>query len=373
MTHRYSLRPNAKGRRGPQGTDETDDDQVEGTSTSTSISTSLPDEELEDKSGTVDPRPATPDTPTALHNPPTPTQDPKHQTTADDRQRHSRSTVPVPATSPVVISAPPTTTTTTTTKYHRIEWGGRPVTWDDIQAARKREEARRVAEAVRIRREQVGRGYREELRALRARIVALRGECEVAVEKARRKWERAWAVERGEVAVVVGEEKEGLSFLVVGSNSNSNWQDADGEMGVGMGMAVDRNYVPAETSSSSWSRSESNFLPPPPPLRRTQQQQQPHMGPGTFPLSGMCMGMAGPSQLEATEKEKEDDDDDEEEERAPGPAGETHTHIDSTDGQTMSYLTLNHHPSQDRISHSSLPLHPRPLRRQPAQLMVIPT
>jgi len=38
---------------------------------------------------------------------------------------------------------------------------------------------------------------------VRTRIEALRRECEDRVEKMQRKWERDWAIEQGEVAVVV--------------------------------------------------------------------------------------------------------------------------------------------------------------------------
>jgi hypothetical protein len=139
MAHGYSLRPNSKGRRRPQSTDETNE-QVEG-STSTSTST-------------VDPRPATPtsNTPSsrAAHNP------------------------------PGSIFTPSTISAATTTNY-RVE--RRPETSEDIQAAGKREEARRTAQAIPIHREQVRRGYEGEL--------------------------RNWAIERGEIAVVVDAEDDG--------------------------------------------------------------------------------------------------------------------------------------------------------------------
>jgi hypothetical protein len=362
MTHGHSLRSNAKGRK-QKSTDETDD-QVEGTSTSSSstserISKTLTDE-LDDESGIVDPRPTSPDTPRAAHNSRAPTQDSKPQTMKEDedQQRHSRS---------IVIC------TSSSVIRRRVEGCRRPEeTREEIQAARKREEARRLAEAVLIRRKQVVRGYEEELCALRARIVALRSECEVRVKKARRKWELDWEIERGEVAVVVDEGVSSSSF-VVSSDSNWNWEDADGEMQ----MAVDNLNAPTEMPSSCWSRSKSNFLLPAPasaPVRKTQhQQQQPHMGlQGTFPLSGMGMGMPqvmSYSQLQAgmmaTDKKHDDDNDDE-----SGPCqwpGEAHT------GTSTSRRRI--FPSQGR---SSQPPHPhpqpQPLRRQPAQLLMgIPT
>lgn len=195
-------------------------------------------------------------------------------------------------------------------------------THEEIQAGRQREEARRCAEAIRIRREQVVRGFEEEIRALRARILALRRECEVRVARVRRRSERAHAIERGEVAVVVVEEEE----EVMVSDSDS---DADAE------MEVEHKYAPTETSLTTDDDdderspcSEANIRFPPPSflqteLRNIQQQQPPHVD------------MVGPSRLEpeAVEEEKEEDH------RQPRP---------------------------------SQPL-PQPLRRQPAQLMVIPT
>jgi hypothetical protein len=287
MAHGYSLRPNSKGRRRHQNTDETKE-QVEGTSTSsTSTSTTSTREErhqtLTDKPegevGTVDPRPATLDMPRARapHNPPW--------------TWHSRN---------IAISAP-------TTSRHHIE--GPP---EAIQAARKREEARHTAEAVRIRREQIVLGYEEEPRALHAQILALRCECKLKVERARWKAERKWAAERGEVEVVVEDDGDGEEGNLVGEDTESDREDADdGE------MAVDKHPAQTQTTSMTtnhdddkqqwqwssrssqftrgWSHcSESNFPPPPPPLRKSQEQQHlsqrrqqdvDEMGPGRFTLS----------------------------------------------------------------------------------------
>jgi hypothetical protein len=205
MTHGYSLRSNAKGREN-KSTDETDD-QAESTSISTSTNYSGTSErrcntlteELDGESGVVDPRPTSPDTPRAAHNSRAPTQDSKPQTMEEDEDQHLHSR-----------------SITSSSVNRRVEGCRRRTeeTWEEIQAARKREEARRFAEAVRIRRKQVVRGYEEELCALRARIVALRSECEVRVEKVRRKWELDWEIERGEVAVVVDEGVSSSSMVV---------------------------------------------------------------------------------------------------------------------------------------------------------------
>jgi len=87
------------------------------------------------------------------------------------------------------------------------------------------------------------RGYEEDLRALRARIKALRHECEVRVERVQRKWERDWAIERGDVVVVVrkdvetrGEEEEEEDEI-----TEIDRED-EGD------MAVDEDYAPTETS-----------------------------------------------------------------------------------------------------------------------------
>ena len=86
------------------------------------------------------------------------------------------------------------------------------------------------------------RGYEEDLRALRARIEALHRECEVRVEKTRRKWERDWATERGEVIVVVGEEEETGEGEEEDEMMGLYREDVDGD------MAVDEDYAPTETS-----------------------------------------------------------------------------------------------------------------------------
>jgi hypothetical protein len=153
MSHRYSLRPHAKGRRGHQTADEPEG-QVKGTtSKSTSTDGILASEgghdiltdKLEDEPGTVDLRPTTLYPSRAAHDTPAPIQD-----SEEDWRR--------------------------TTRY-RVQ--GPAETSEEIQAARKRVEARHVAEASRIQCEQIVHGYEEDLRALHARIEALHRECKV--------------------------------------------------------------------------------------------------------------------------------------------------------------------------------------------------
>ena len=116
----------------------------------------IPSDELEDEPGTDKGCPTTLYPSRVAHITPAPKQDPE-----EDRQCTTRYCVQGPA-----------------------------ETSEEIKATCKHVEARRIAEAGRIWRQQIVRGYQEDLCALRARIEALRRECEDRVEKMRRKWER---------------------------------------------------------------------------------------------------------------------------------------------------------------------------------------
>ncbi len=290
MSHRYSLRPHAKGRRGHQSVDGPEG-QVKGTTSKrTGTDGVLASEgghdmltdELEDEPGTVESCPTTPYPSRAVHNT-LPTQD-----SEEDWQRATRYRVQGPA-----------------------------ETSDEIQAARKRVEAGRVAEASRIRREQIVRGYEEDLRALRARIEALRRECEVRVEKMQRKWERDGVIERGEVAVVVEEEEETGEEEEEDEAIDSYREDADGN------MAVDEDYAPTETSLTTdddedrqwqWQSRSVPITPPysetdfPPSIQSSslslRPQQPPHMR--IFPLSDKEVGSSSrrpkPNNMEEDER-----------------------------------------------------------------------
>ena len=268
MRHGYStLRPTGKGRQGRhQSTDETDD-QVEGTSTSTSNTSEGGPKALtnepEGEPGTVDPRLTTPDSDTpraATHNSPAPTRVLEHQATEEDlslQQYLLRGNSNAP---------------TGTTKYHIRRGASEPEIRDsdEIREDLKRREEAICRAAVRIQREQTVRVYQEELRALHARIAALRREREAEVERMRRKRERTWAFERGEVLMGVEDGEEGL----VGSDSDP--EEAHNE------DRKKKHYAPAETSSNDddqrwqcpsrpapcWSHSRSKF--PPPSLGKTQ-------------------------------------------------------------------------------------------------------
>ena len=211
-THKYSLRPNAKGRWGHQSADDPDT-QVEGLSDSTSLSASTSTSvcstgerhDLTDQSDVADPGPASLYTPKAAHNTPVPAQGLEQRRTEDQQRSHGIT---------------PASTASNTT-YHQSTTRRQTETWEEIQAGRKREEARCCAEAARIRREQIVRGFEEEIRRLRARIVALRHECEVRVTQVQREWEQARAIERGEVAMV---EEDGE--VRVNADTDSEMEDA---------------------------------------------------------------------------------------------------------------------------------------------------
>lgn len=256
MTQGHRLQQKANGRQEHPSIDDTDG-QVEGTSASSSNTSEGGHITLRDEleGDIVDRRPATPDTPGAAHKSPTPTQGSRHETTEDDRQQHPRSIV---APTPTIISAD-------TTASYRVRGA------QTLKDIRLREEARR------IRREQIIRGYEEELHALRSRIVALRREREAEIKKVRRKRERAWAIKRGKVAVVVEDSEEGL----VGSGSVLEKPHDEKEISMETPFNDgDQRLHCSSQSAPGWSRPGSNFQPP--SLRNSTEQQhllqreQPH-------------------------------------------------------------------------------------------------
>ena len=306
-THAYSLRPNAKGRRGRQSAGDPDG-QVEGSSASTSTSISAcstgEGHGLADEPGANDPGLATLRMPNAAHNTPAPAQDSERQQRIQEDQRQSH--------------GPTSTSTVSNATYHRRQhrpdMGGsanRQLTesWEEIQAGRQREEARRCAEAVRIWREQIVRGFEQEIRGLRARIVALREECEEQVARAERKWEREREIERGEVAMV---EEDGEMLVDSGSedaDSEMDGQDNNNPTQASLTTENDNDngqwqqWWPSRPPSHRPLRSETHFSAPLQTGSWTPQQQPPRMG-----EISASSGMAGPSRLqpEAMKEEREE-------------------------------------------------------------------
>ena len=297
--HAYSLRPNAKGRRGRQSTGDPNG-QVEGSSASTSTSISAcstgEGHGLTDESGANDPGLATLHIPNDVHNTPGPTQDSERQqrTQEDHRQSHG----------PMYASA------ASNAIYHRHQYrpdmGGsttRQLTesWEEIQAGRQREEARRCVEAVRIRREQIVRGFEQEICGLRARIVALREECEEQVARAQRKWGRGREIERGEVAMV---EEDGEMMEELGSeNADFEMEDPKDCIPTQVSMTIEN-----DNDNEQWQQRWPSGSPPHRPRRSEThfsaplqtgsweiqlERQPPHMG-----EISASSGMAGPSRLQ---------------------------------------------------------------------------
>ena len=295
-THAYSLRPNAKGRRGRQSTGDPDS-QVDGSSASTISACSTGEGHgLTDESGANNPGLATLHIPNDVHNTPDPTQDSERQqrTQEDHRQYHG----------------PMSAFAASNAIYHRHQYrpdtGGsttRQLTesWEEIQAGRQREEARRCAEAVRIRREQIVRGFEQEICGLRARIVALREECEEQVARAQRKWERGREIERGEVAMV---EEDGVMMVDSGSeDADSEMEDRNNNTPTQVLLMTENNNNneqwqqrwPSRSPPHRSRRSETHFSAP---LQTGSweiqlERQPPHMG-----EISASSGMAGPSRLQ---------------------------------------------------------------------------
>lgn len=163
MTHGYSLRPHAKGRRGQQSTGNPDS-QVEGPIDGTDEG----------------------HYPRAALNTAVPAQNLEHQRT--EERSHG---IPSPIGNTII---------TTHLDLGRFTIRSRLVTEKDIQASRQREEARRCADECRIRREQIQLGHERDRSALRARIVALREECKEEVARVQRKW--AHEIEVGELVMM---------------------------------------------------------------------------------------------------------------------------------------------------------------------------
>ena len=263
MTHGYSLRPKAKGRK---STDVPEAVRNASTNSTGQGNTGITDKP-EGGSAAADVGPANPHNLSSSLHSRTLRQDYGERRLETWRQRG------ITTFSTTTINREPTT--------YRVE--GPPQTLGDIQESRRRVAARHRIEALRIQREQLEHQYRQDLCGLHDRISVLRHECEEEIARVRWEWRRARAIERGEaVEAEEGdeEEEEGEMYCDVedkGTEVDSNcapteaWSTADDD---------DRQRRP-DRALLRWSHSETaevssfgNGVPEtltplgPPPLRR---------------------------------------------------------------------------------------------------------
>ena len=263
MTHGYSLRPKAKGRK---STDVPEAVHNASTNSTGQGNAGIADEP-EGGSAATGVGPANPHDLSSSLNSRTLRQDYGERRLEAWRQRG------ITTFSTTIINREPTT--------YRVE--GPPQTLGDIQESRRRAAARHRIEALRIQREQLEHQYRQDLCGLHDRISMLRYECEEEIVRVRWEWRRARAIERGEAV----EAEEG------------DEEEEEGEMDCDVedkGTEVDSNCAPTEAWSTAddddrqrrpdrallrWSHSETAEVPSfgnggpetltplgPPPLRR---------------------------------------------------------------------------------------------------------
>lgn len=278
MTHGYSLRPKAKGRK---STDFPENVRSASANSPGRGNTAITDEP-EGASAAADDGPANSHDLSTSLNPQTLRQIYGERRLEAWRQRG------ITTFSTTMTNGEPTT--------YRVE--GPPQTLDDIQEGRRRAEARHRIDALRIQREQLEHQYRQDLSGLHDRIAVLRHECEEEIARVRWEWKRARAIERGESVEAEEEEEE--------EGEQEGEMDCDVE---DKGTEVDSNCAPTEAWSTAdteyddrrqrtrsllhWSHSETAKAPPfgnevpetptplgPPPLRR---------------LRGSPLLLAGPS------------------------------------------------------------------------------
>jgi hypothetical protein len=192
MSHGYSLRPNANGRRGRKSTDTPENISSASTCNAGPGGADAIDEReglpVEADKGTAKP-PAL----SSVHKKPAIPQHCDGQRLDALRQRGIA-----------------TSSTITTCRGPTRYWVERPPeTSEAIQEGRRRVEAKHRVEAVRIQREQLERRYRQDLSGLHDRIAMLRGDCEEEVARARLEWVRTRAIERGEAVEANEEEGDG--------------------------------------------------------------------------------------------------------------------------------------------------------------------
>jgi hypothetical protein len=189
MTHGYSLRPNANGRRGRKSTDNPEDIS----STSTSMEGQGEAHAIDESEGYLvesDEGPARPRALSLIHKKPAFPQDNEERRLEAWRQRGITS-----STAMTMFRGP----------MRHLVGGETP---ESVQEDRRRVEMKHRVEAVRIQREQLERRYRQDLSGLHDRIAMLRQECEKEVARVRFRWERTRAIERGEAMEAEEEEEE---------------------------------------------------------------------------------------------------------------------------------------------------------------------
>jgi len=190
MTHGYSLRPKAKGRKST----DVPEDVRNGTNGTCQGNAGITDESEGGSAAADDGHANSHNLPSSL-NPPTLRPDYGERRLEAWRQRG------ITTFSKTIVNGAPTT--------YRVE--GPPQTLDDIQEGRRRAEARHRIEALRIQRKQLEQQYRQDLCGLHDRIAVLRHECEEEIAVLRWGWRRARAIdsERGEAVEAEEGEEEG--------------------------------------------------------------------------------------------------------------------------------------------------------------------
>jgi len=272
MTHGYSLRPKAKGRKSTDAPEN-----VWSASANNTGDASITD-------GSEGALVAADDGPSKSHD-----------LSSSQTLRHDYGEQRLEAWRQRGITTFSTTTLNREPTTYRVE--GPPQTLEDIQESRRRAAARHRIDALRIQREQLEHQYRQDLCGLHDRIAVLRHESEEEIARVRWEWRHARAIERGEaVEAEEGEEEE-----------EEGEMDCDVE---DKGTEVDSTCAPTETWSTAdnddddrqqrptrsllcWPHSETAKVSPfgneapetltplrPPPLRR---------------LQGSPLLMAGPS------------------------------------------------------------------------------
>lgn len=281
MTHGYSLRPKAKGRKST----DVPENVLSATTNSTGQGNAGITGEPEGGSATADDGPSNPHDLSSSPNPQTLRQDYGERRLEAWRQRG------IMTFSKTTVNREPTT--------YRIE--GPSQTLDDIQEGRRRAEARHRIDALRIQRDQLEHQYRQDLCGLHDRIAVLRHECGEEIARVRWEWRRARAIERG--SAVEAEERE----------EEEEEDEKEGKMDCEVedkGAEVDSNCAPTEAWSTADNDDEDQRRRPTPSLlhwSHSETAKVPQFGneipetltplgpPPLRTLRGSPLAMTGPS------------------------------------------------------------------------------